>query len=97
MTARKARTPGRSYLVEGWRGLECVGFRRVSRPRSAVLQADRYCVDLEADRVYIRAEGTAHGLLATWQLVGGWRRVDDPALLAAIPEAARPYTPEPVR
>lgn len=77
----------RRYLVEGWRGLDCVAFRRCMLPRVAVREADHYAADLGADRVYIRRVDTgdnAVGGLMADRDAAGWRRVDDPALAEII-------------
>lgn len=78
MTAR------RTYLVEAWRGLECVAFRRVSRASTVRSTADHYIADLGADRLYVRGEGEVRGLLADWAQGPGWRRIDDRALEEAL-------------
>ena len=75
----------RTYLVEAWnRQIDCIAFRRVARAATAARTAEHYIVDLDADRVYIRAEGEVTGLMADWAATGGWKRCDDPALAAAL-------------
>jgi hypothetical protein len=63
------------YFVEAWRGLECIGFSTVARPDTVRRRADHFIVDLNADRVYVRA-GLRGEDLASWQATGGWRFPD---------------------
>lgn len=68
------------YLVEAWRGMECIGFRRVARLATVVSTATTYIVDQGADRVYVRRGGDT---VAAYQATGGWR-VTDAALAAKL-------------
>lgn len=70
----------RKYQVEAWRGIECIGFRTVSRPTTVKTAADHFIADQDADRVYVRSTGDVEGLMADWSATGGWRRIDDPRL-----------------
>lgn len=78
-----------TYLVEAWSGLTCVGFRRTSYSTTAAARANGFIYDggdnhEPVDRIYVRAEGSTVGLLASWQLTGGWVRCDDDALGTAL-------------
>jgi len=49
-----------AYTVEGYRGGEVVGFRRVARPDTVLRTASHYTLDRGADTVWVRdGSGTA--------------------------------------
>ena len=75
---------GRRYRVDAWKGMDCIAFRSVARASTAIREANHQIIDKGADRIYIYADGPAHGLMADWAKTGGWKRVDDPRLEAAI-------------
>jgi 8-oxo-dGTP pyrophosphatase MutT (NUDIX family) len=70
-----------AFVVEAWRGMECIEFSTVARPATVVRRASHYVLDRGADRVYVRRGREAAG---QWQVTGGWVGVNDPDLAAAI-------------
>ena len=77
------RTAAQRYLVESWRGLECVRWSRVT-VRGVRARVDSAIVDDNADRIYIRADGPVVGLMADWTPGRGWHRIDDPVLVTVL-------------
>jgi hypothetical protein len=77
------RMSRKRWRVEGWRGLEAVGFGERSTARGTLRLADHYAVDLGADRVYVRRADLGGAMMADRD-AAGWRRIDDPALEAAL-------------
>lgn len=68
----------RPFTVMAYRGLDCIDFRRVQRPRTVLTASDTYIVDRNATRVIVVADGVP-GHAAEWNATGGWR-VNDPRL-----------------
>ena len=72
------------WAWDAWKGLDAVGFGRRSRIGPLMADLDRAILDLGADRVYVRWVGKGANGMAADYANNGWRRVDDPAIRAAL-------------
>jgi len=67
------------WYVEGWKGLDCVGWFYVVYTASLPARANRLVLDMHADRVYVRPTDSSRqrfGFAAAYFANGRWTVVD---------------------
>lgn len=75
-----------TYTIEGWSGLDAVGFRSVQRPTTVVTHTEHLILDRGADRVTVRRDGE---IVAECNGALVWQRVKDQAIERIVTEGAR--------